>query len=271
MVVRDSEHHLRTRVTILGVPMDCVSMAQSVLIADDMVREGRQGSVFAINPEKIVMAGDNPRLLEAIRSGSLLVPDGIGAILAARLGGIRGVPRVPGADLMPELCNLAAIRGYPVFLLGARPEVTPRAAEALLESYPRLQIAGMQNGYLSNADRETLPERINASGAKLLFVALGSPEQEIWIHENLPRLTTVAVCQGVGGTFDVLAGRVRRAPAVWQRSYMEWLYRLIREPARIRRFPRLLRFAADVWRDRRAIAPAAVPAAHRAEGQRSTS
>lgn len=245
-----------TRVTILGVPMDCVSMAQSVLIADDMVRGGRQGAVFAINPEKIVMAGDNLQLLGAIKSAALLIPDGIGAVLAARLGGIRGVPRVPGADLMPELCNLAAIRGYPIFLLGARPEVTPRAAEALLETYPRLKIAGMQNGYLSNADRETLPDRINASGAKLLFVALGSPEQELWIHENLPRLTTVAVCQGVGGTFDVLAGKVKRAPIAWQRTYLEWLYRLLREPSRIRRFPRLLKFAADVWRDRRAIAPA---------------
>jgi len=229
--------------------MDCISMTETVLTADEMVQSGRQGAVFAINPEKIVMAGGNPRLLAALESAAILVPDGIGAVLAARLGGARNVPRVTGADLMPELCGLAARRGYKVFLLGARPEVTPQAAQALAEAYPQLQIVDYQNGYLTPRDREQLPERINASGAQILFVALGSPEQELWIHDNLGRLTTVAICQGVGGTFDVLAGRVKRAPEAWRRSYLEWLYRLIREPSRINRFPRLLSFAWRVWRE----------------------
>lgn len=240
---------LPPRVRILGVPMDCVSMTVAVLTADDMVRTGRQGAIFAINPEKIVMADGNPRLLAALESAALLVCDGIGAMLAARFGGATDVARVTGADLMPELCGLAARRGYKVFLLGARPEVTPQAAQALVETYPELKIAGFQNGYLSPKEREELPERINESGAQLLFVALGSPEQEYWIHANLPKLTTVAVCQGVGGTFDVLAGRVKRAPEAWRRSYLEWLYRFIREPARLNRLPRLLSFAWRVWRE----------------------
>jgi len=223
-------------------------MTQAVLFADDMVRGNRKGAIFAINPEKIVAAVEDPRLLDAIKSAALLIPDGIGAILAARFGGVRTGSRVPGADLMPELCALAAIRGYPVFLFGARPEVTPRAAMALKDAYPGLKIAGFQNGYLTAAEAQTLPERINASGARLLFVGLGSPRQELWIHENLGKLTNVNVCQGVGGTLDVLAGRVKRAPEAWQRSYLEWLYRIVNDPSRIKRFPSLVSFAIKVWR-----------------------
>ena len=165
-------------------------MTQAVLIADDMVRGGRKGAIFAINPEKIIAAGENAPLLQAINEAALLIPDGIGAVLAARLAGVRIGPRVPGADLMPELCALAANRGYPVFVFGARPEVTPRACMALKEAYPGLRIAGYQNGYLTAAEANALPERINESGARLLFVGLGSPQQELWIHENLERLKT---------------------------------------------------------------------------------
>lgn len=239
----------RDRVTILGVPMDCVSMGQCVLIAEDMLRSGRQGAIYAINPEKIVEAGANPALLEAVRSGALLIPDGGGAVLAARLGGLRGIPRVTGADLMPELCALAAVRGFPVFLFGARPGVAEQAAEALRGQFPGLRVVGCHDGYLT-ADRHTaLIDSINASGARLLFVALGSPAQEFWIHANLAKLPAVSVCQGVGGTFDVLAGRVRRAPVAWRKAYLEWLYRLLREPARVRRLPRLLGFAWRVWKE----------------------
>ena len=239
----------RQRVSILGVPMDCVSMAQAVLLADDALRAGRQLAIYSINPEKIVAADADPRLLEAIGAAGLLIPDGIGAVLAARLGGARGVARVPGADLMPELCSLAALRGYPIFLFGARPEVTPRACRALMEAYPGLKIVGHQNGYLSATEKEQLPARINASGARLLFVGVGSPQQELWIHENMPRLTTVNICQGVGGTLDVLAGRVRRAPVAWRKSYLEWLYRFLSEPSRLRRFPRLMNFAWRIWKE----------------------
>ena len=239
----------RERVSILGVPMDCVSMAQAVVLADDALRARRQMAIYAINPEKIVAADANPRLLDAIVAAGLLIPDGIGAVLAARLGGARGVPRVTGADLMPELCALAALRGYPIFLFGARPEVTPRACTALQEAYPGLRIVGHQNGYVSATEKDRLPDRINASGARILFVGLGSPQQELWIHENMAKLTTVSICQGVGGTIDVLAGRVKRAPVAWRKSYLEWLYRFLSEPSRLRRFPRLLKFAWRVWNE----------------------
>lgn len=238
-----------TRVRILGVPMDCVTMGQAILIADDMVREHRPGGIFAINPEKIVTAGTDPGLLKALDGASLLIPDGVGAVVAARLGGARNLRRVSGADLMPELCALAALRGYPVFVYGGRPEVTPRAVKALRETYPRLIVAGYQHGYLTQKELEALPDRINESGARILFAGLGSPQQELWVQATLPRLTTVAICQGVGGTIDVLAGRVKRAPLAWRRAYLEWLYRLLSDPTRVRRFPRLLNFVWRVWRE----------------------
>jgi len=249
MTGKNAQPPARHRVKILGVPMDCVSMAQAVVLADDTIRSGGQTAIFAINPEKIVAAGADPRLLEAISAAGLLIPDGIGAVLAARLGGAGGVPRVTGADLMPELCALAALRGYPIFLFGARPEVTPRACASLQEAYPGIRIVGHQNGYLSPAERQSLPARINASGARLLFVGIGSPQQELWIHENIAKLTTVNICQGVGGTLDVLAGRVKRAPMSWRKTYLEWLYRILSEPSRIRRFPNLLSFAWRVWKE----------------------
>lgn len=249
MVIPEAQNLNLARVSILGVPMDCVSMAQAVLIADEMVRLHRPGGIYAVNPEKIVTAGSDKGLLEALHAAGLLIPDGIGAVLAARLGGARNVPRVSGADLMPELCALAAMRGYPIFLYGGRPEVTPQAVKALRTTYPSLQVAGYQHGYLTDGELARFPDRINASGAKLLFVGLGSPQQEIWIHNVLPKLTTVAVCQGVGGTFDVLAGRVKRAPLAWRKSYLEWLYRFLSEPARLRRFPRLVSFAWRVWKE----------------------
>jgi len=238
-----------TRVRILGVPMDCVTMGEAVLIADEMVKAHRPGGIFAINPEKIVTAGTDPALLNALDGASLLIPDGVGAVVAARLGGVRNLHRVSGADLMPELCALAALRGYPVFVYGGRPEVTPGAVKALREAYPRLQVAGYQHGYLMPGELASLPDKINESGARILFVGLGSPQQELWIQAALPSLTTVAVCQGVGGTIDVLAGRAKRAPLIWRRAYLEWLYRLLNDPSRIRRFPRLLNFMWRVWRE----------------------
>ena len=114
----------RKRVSILGVPMDCVSMARAVMISDDALRAGRQMAIYAINPEKIASA--DARILAAIVAAGLLISNGIGAVLAARLGGVQGVPRVPGADIMPELCSMAALRGYTVFLYGGRTEITPK-------------------------------------------------------------------------------------------------------------------------------------------------
>lgn len=237
------------RVRLLGVPMDCVNMMQAVAVADDMVRSNRQGTILAINPEKIIGAAEQPKLRDALDSAALLIPDGIGAVMAARLRGVKGIERVPGAELMPRLCALARDRGYGIYLYGGRPEVNQRAAERLPELYPGLKIAGRHHGFLDEREQEALIHDINRSGAQILFVALGSPRQEVWMNRHLKDLTTVRVCQGVGGTFDVIAGRVRRAPAAWRALNLEWFYRFLQEPQRARRLPALVHFTWRVVRE----------------------
>lgn len=237
----------KKRVNVLGVSIDCVDMDAAVEIADDFVRTCNTAQfIMASNPEKVIAAGTDEVVANALASASLVIPDGIGVVLAARLQGVKGISRVPGAELMPKLCELASQKGYPVFLYGAEEDVNFRASEKLLEDYPGLQIAGRQNGYLSADDMDEFINTVNDSGAKLMFLALGSPAQELWMAEFGPRLSSVRVCQGVGGTFDVLAGKVKRAPKLFRALHMEWLYRLLSDPRRIARQKALPKFVVEL-------------------------
>jgi N-acetylglucosaminyldiphosphoundecaprenol N-acetyl-beta-D-mannosaminyltransferase len=228
------------RIDVLGLQIDCVDMEGAVRRAAGFIDSGKHAHlVLAVNPEKVIAAREEPALAEVLRESDLSIPDGIGVVVAARMLGGRGIRRVASSDLMPELCGLAAQRGWPIYLYGASEEVNSRAADALRARYPGLTVAGRSNGYVEPGNMEHLIADINASGAKLLFVGLGSPRQELWMRQYRRALTTVRVCQGVGGTLDVIAGRVKRAPSGWRAVHLEWLYRLISEPARIKRQSRL--------------------------------
>lgn len=234
-----------TRVDILGTPVDCVDMAGALDAVDAMVRGDRARTVLAVNPEKVIKAQDDPVLRRALGEAGLLVPDGIGVVMAVRLLRKQPIARVPGAELMPAICARAVERGYRVFLFGASEEVNAAAAAELRRRYPGIDVAGRHHGYVAEAGMPGLLAAIDASGANVVFVALGSPRQELWMEQYLPRLRHVRVCQGVGGTFDVLAGRVRRAPALFRRLHLEWFYRLASQPQRLLRQTALPRFA---WR-----------------------
>lgn len=237
------------RIDILGTPVDCVTMQGALTAAQEMLRGDRPHSILAVNPEKVIRAREDAVLRGQLSAANLLIPDGIGVVLAGRWLHRQTLERVPGSELMPHLCHTAASQGHAVFLYGAKPDVIERAAAHLRHTYPRLQIAGTQHGYLSDADMPALITRINQSGAAILFVALGSPRQEQWIAQYLPQLS-VRIVQGVGGTFDVLAGTVKRAP-VWCRAWhLEWLYRLVTNPGRASRQLALPIFAFDVVRHR---------------------
>jgi N-acetylglucosaminyldiphosphoundecaprenol N-acetyl-beta-D-mannosaminyltransferase len=213
-----------------------------------MLRGTAAQSIFAVNPEKVMAAKTNPRLLDILGRGGLLLPDGIGVVAAARLLGLGRMERVPGCEFMLALCDLAARRGHGIFLFGGSPETNAQAEHVLRRRYPGLRVVGRQHGYLSDAEMPALIERINGSGADLLFVALGSPKQEGWIDAHCSQLR-VKVCQGVGGTFDVISGRVRRAPRVFRAAHLEWFYRLATQPARLARQRALPRFAVAVLKD----------------------
>ena len=221
-----------TRVDILNIPVDCVTMDQAVAWADSRMTLSEPKTVIAVNPEKIMKAQSDPTLRQFLRSAGLLIPDGIGVVIATKLLGLGYAERVPGSELMPRLCGLAAEKGYSIFLFGASPEVNERAAHKLRQEFPGLTIAGTQHGYVDDADMPAVIDHINAVAPHFLFIALGSPKQELWMSTYLPRLR-VKVCQGVGGTFDVLAGRVKRAPWIFRCIHLEWFYRLLSQPSRL--------------------------------------
>lgn len=236
------------RVMIQGVPADCVTRASALETVEHMLRGMAAQSIFAVNPEKVMAAKTNPRLLDILGRGGLLLPDGIGVVAATRLLRLGRMERVPGCEFMLALCELAARRGHGIFLFGGSPETNAMAEQVLVRRYPGLRVVGRQHGYLSDSEMPALIERVNGSGAALLFVALGSPKQEVWIDAHRSRLR-VKVCQGVGGTFDVISGRVRRAPRVFRMAHLEWFYRLATQPTRLARQRALPRFAVGVLKD----------------------
>jgi N-acetylglucosaminyldiphosphoundecaprenol N-acetyl-beta-D-mannosaminyltransferase len=231
------------RIAILGVPVDCGNWTTVLAaIEQDLATAGPPRAVIAINPEKIMKARQDARLLQCLRHSDLLIPDGVGVVLAARLLGLGRMERVPGSELMPKLCDMAARRGHSIYLFGGKPDVNDEVAARLPNLYPGLRIAGHHHGYVDETDMGSIVAGINASGAELLFLALGSPKQEIWMAAHLAEIK-VRICQGVGGTFDVLAGRVRRAPHAFIALNLEWLYRLLSQPQRLLRQTALPQFA----------------------------
>ena len=242
------DKHSSKRIEILGVPVDCVTMPEALDVVDQLVSDGAQGTAIAVNPEKIIKAQTDSELQGHLANAALLIPDGIGVVMAARLLGLGRMERVAGADLMPEICGRAAERGYSVYLYGASQDVNDKACKVLQQRYPSLRIAGSSNGFRKDEDMLGLIDEINASGASVLFIALGSPRQELWMARYL-HSTSINVCQGVGGTFDVLAGNVRRAPALWRKLNLEWAYRLLSQPSRLLRQTALPRFAWRVFRE----------------------
>ena len=223
------------RVRILGIPVDHVDMRCALDFVDSAIKNKKlQQYILAINPEKVVALQRDHFLRRMSERAALLIPDGIGVVLAIRW--LYGLPatRVPGSELMPNICREAAKKGYKIFLYGSKEKINKAAVEKLRNIYPGIHIVGRSNGYVKEDQMPNLIREINASGADILFVALGSPKQEQWIHTYLPELN-VKVCQGIGGTLDTIAGEVKRAPKIFRETGLEWLYRLASEPSRIRR------------------------------------
>ncbi len=225
--------------TILGTNV-CVTTKNELLLAiQDDIQQGRKTFIVAINPEKILKARKDPALADLLNSAEYQIADGIGVVIASRLqkGHIR--ERVTGIDCMGSLCDLSARRGYRIFLYGAKKDVILKARNELELMYPGIHIVDIMDGYCNNND--VLIERINKSCVDIVFVALGSPKQENWIIQNRDVLCA-KVFQGVGGSFDVISGTLKRAPLWMQKSGLEWLFRLLQQPERIFRQLNILKF-----------------------------
>jgi N-acetylglucosaminyldiphosphoundecaprenol N-acetyl-beta-D-mannosaminyltransferase len=234
------------RYHVLGIPVDAVDMDETMDAVDGRIRQaGKPGYILAVNPEKVYALRKNPFLRGFFEQAFLLIPDGIGVVMATRF--LFGTPirRVPGADLMQRLCSVAVEKGYRIFIYGAKEEVNRRAVEILRDRHPGIQIVGRANGYVKEEDMGKLVAQINEARPDVLFVALGSPRQEEWMSRHLASLN-VKACQGIGGTLDTIVGTVKRAPLFWQRLGLEWFYRLLCDPRRLRRQSVLPIFVLEV-------------------------
>lgn len=221
---------------ILGVLFDNVSRSEAVEQAMRLMEEKRGAYIVTANPEIVLRCREDKAYAAAVNAADLVLADGIGDLYAARILGTPLTERVTGADTAPELLSRLAEKGGSVFLYGGRPGVAERAARFLRSRFPGLCIAGTENGYISRED--DLFGRINDAKPDLLLAALGAPRQELWMQKNAARLN-VGLMMGVGGLFDVWAGDVKRAPELWQKLGLEWLFRLVQEPKRVSRMAKL--------------------------------
>ncbi|WP_425805990.1 WecB/TagA/CpsF family glycosyltransferase [Desulfitobacterium sp. Sab5] len=229
------------RVEVLGVKIDKSSMRESVEYIQRAIERKEKTWVVTANPELIFAAGADARLKQLINRAQLVTPDGIGVVWAAKRLGYPVPERVTGIDLLEALFPAAGENKWRIFFLGSKPGVADLAAKKVIEKHPGI-IGETQHGYFEPEEQAEILERIRKFQPDLLLVGLGAPRQEFWIASH-PDLATVNI--GVGGSFDALAGLNKRAPRWIQGVHLEWLYRLIKQPQRIKRQIVLPKFA---WR-----------------------
>lgn len=221
------------RLNILGLPIDAGSRKEAVDAVFGALSGGDRMAIVTINAEMAMAARLDPKLAAIIRGAGLVLPDGSGVVWAARRRGVR-VKKIAGVDFIHEIAEQCVEAGRGMFLLGAGPGVADEAGRFLTARHPGLAIVGMADGYFSPEAEPELCARIREARPGALLVALGVPRQEYWIADHQQELD-VPVCMGIGGSLDVLSGRVRRAPAWMVAAHLEWLFRLIKEPWRWRR------------------------------------
>ena len=220
----------------MGVGFDDLTRDGAIALCRKLIEEHRGAYMVTPNPEIVMASWDNRELHEAICNADLVIPDGIGVVKAAKILGTPLKERLPGIEIGEAILEYAAKSGKKVFLLGAKPGGADLAAGKMREMYPGLDICGTNDGYFK--DDSAVIQKINAAKPDFLMVCLGFPKQELWMAQNAPKLD-VGLMAGLGGSLDVFAGTVLRAPEKWQKMNAEWLYRCIKEPWRFKRIARL--------------------------------
>jgi len=211
------------KIEILNIPINNISFFAAAKFAEDALFLKKQIKIFTPNPEILLKAKKDESFAALLKKGDLLIPDGAGLVLFSKIK-----ERVTGVDLMLKICELAEKNKKSIFLLGGR-NAAKKTAEKLKEKFSQLDIAGFSE------ELDSCYNLIEKSKANIIFVALGAPKQEFWISENIEKFPNVNIAMGVGGAFDMISGKIRRAPKFLQKIYLEWLFRLIQEPKRIKR------------------------------------
>lgn len=236
------------RVDVLGVGFDNLTLDEAVARGMELVcREGTH-YVVTPNPEIVEVCRENPAARDAVNGADLVLPDGVGVVKGAAMLGTPLKEKTPGIEFAAGLMGKMAQQGKSLYLLGAKPGVAELAGQRLTQRYPGLRIAGTHDGYFK--EDGLMVEAIRQSGADVVFVCLGAPKQELWMAKNGSATGAHLLC-GLGGSLDVFAGVVARAPKFWSDHGLEWFYRLCKEPRRIGRMMKLPLFLVHVKQEKR--------------------
>ncbi|MFC9278393.1 WecB/TagA/CpsF family glycosyltransferase [Streptomyces collinus] len=225
---------MSARRSLFGVELDPLTMDETVERCLEAVRDERQLEIGVVNAAKLVNMRRDPRLAGAVAGCDLVLADGQAVVWAGRLLRAPLPERVAGIDLFLRLLAEAEAQGMSVYFLGARHEVLEEMLRRVADRFPGLEVAGSRHGYFDDSEQEGIADEIARSGARMLFLGMTSPKKEIFTAAYGAR-TGARVVHGVGGSFDILAGITKRAPASWQRWGVEWLYRALQEPRRLGR------------------------------------
>ena len=236
------------KVDVLGIEFDHTTKKETIHTLKKRIMETKKTFIVTANPEIVMHAQRDPQYKKTLQSADYIIPDGIGVIMGAKLLKNPLPERIPGFDLMKDLLHLANKESLRVFFLGAREEVLNKAIDNVKRDYPGIQVAGCHHGFFEENDSEVV-SMVKESSPDMVFVALGFPRQERWIHNNY-HLFQKGIFMGVGGSFDVLSGTIKRAPELWRKLNIEWLYRLIKQPQRWKRMAFLPLFILKILRTR---------------------
>ncbi len=231
----------QNRVEILGIGVDSVNMVEAIAIIEEFIANGKPSIVVTADASGIVAAQTDEHWRKIMEDADLVTPDSVGVLWAAGKVGSPLEERVSGVDIVEKLAELSAKKGYRLYFLGAAPGVAQAAANALSSRFPGTVIGGVQDGYFSAAEVPEIVARIREVKPDVLFVAMGIPKQEMFITEHMNEIAA-KVSIGVGGSFDVFSGNVKRAPKFVQNLRMEWLWRLIQNPRKWRKVATLPKF-----------------------------
>ena len=221
------------RIEFLGIPLDAITLDETVEKIDNAIKEGKHISHVVINAGKVVAMQKDKMLFKSVASCDIINADGQSVVWGARFLGAKVPERVAGIDLMYSLLKLAGEKGYTCYFLGAREEVVREVVARVKKKYGSEIVAGSRNGYFTEEEGEEVAGEILQSGANILFVAMASPKKEKFLYQNREILKKVNFTMGVGGSFDVIAGITKRAPVWMQRMGLEWFYRFMQEPKRM--------------------------------------
>ncbi|TDF97533.1 WecB/TagA/CpsF family glycosyltransferase [Paenibacillus piri] len=234
-------------VSIMGVPFSKLNLQQTLEKLANRIDKQDDGLFHLItaNPEIVMMAGQDDELKSIIGRAGMITADGIGVVMAAKWQGEPLEERVTGFDIFTGLLKSGNEKGYSVYLLGADEETNRKSAEVIAKQYPGVRIVGRQNGFFGKDEEAGVVAAIREAKPDILVVAMGAPYSEKWIYRYKSELQA-KIAFGIGGSLDVLAGKVKRAPVIWQNLHLEWLYRLLAQPSRWRRQLVLPKFALRV-------------------------